>query len=170
LSLYQEGPVCILPNLYLGAHYNANNSCHIQQRGINCIINVASECKQTVAPNSNITYHHIQWKHNQSNLAHSGFQRGIEKIDEAHNRHQIVLVHCQQGIERSAALVLAFLLHVSNRHSNHYHKQPWSLERALSFVKERAPNIRPNMELMYQLKEFEESMIRKPTTWIRRSK
>ncbi|KAI7899272.1 protein-tyrosine phosphatase-like protein, partial [Cokeromyces recurvatus] len=103
-----------------------------------------------------ITYHHIQWKHNQSNLAHSEFQRGIKTINEAHDKHQIVLVHCQQGVERSAALVLAFLLFISHQPGSSHH-QPWSsLERAMGFVKERAPSIQPNMELLYQLKEFEE--------------
>lgn len=150
-NVYGQGPACILPNLYLGAHYNADNKEQLEQYGINCIMNVASEIVNT-EPLEHIQYHHIQWTHIQNNLACSEFEKAIKIILSAHEQKQIVLIHCQQGIERSAALVLAFLL---------YTTRTWTLDRALVFVKEKAPAIRPNMELLYQLREYEQSL-RKP--------
>lgn len=161
-TLYGQGPACILPNLYLGAHYNAINRQQLTQHGINCIINVASEVPNTL-PIHDIQYHHIQWTHVQNNLARSEFDKAIQTIMAAHDKNQTVLVHCQQGIERSAALVLAFLLYTTRLDKRFDSDsgltgQAWTLDRALKFVKEKAPGIRPNMELLYQLREYEQSI------------
>lgn len=157
---YKQGPACILPNLYLGAYYNAVNKERLQQFGINCIINVASEVTNTSEPIEGIHYHHIQWTHFQNNLARFEFDKAIKLILAAHEKNQIVFIHCQQGIERSAALVLAFLLYTTRGKqswSNTEQKEAWSLDRAFNYVREKAPHIRPNMELLYQLREYEQS-------------
>lgn len=151
-NLYQKGPACILPNLYLGAHYNTLNTHQLKKIGINCIINVASEIKQTKTPIRGIHYHHLGWTHCQSNLAVSEFDNAIQKITHAHDNNQIVLIHCQQGVERSATLVLAYLLYCRRKEIG------WSLDKAMSVVKEKAPGIRPNMELLYQLREYEQAL------------
>jgi predicted protein tyrosine phosphatase len=163
---YQEGPACILPNLYLGAHYNACNVAQLARHQISCVINVASEI--AMAP-SQVEYHHLRWTHSQNNLSQSEFDRAIELIETAHYKNQIVLVHCQQGIERSAALVLAFLLRSSYRMKRvtvtaanvvkQLAGQNWSLDQALAFVQEKAPGIRPNMQLLYQLREYEKKLL-----------
>lgn len=167
---YQEGPACILPNLYLGAYCNARNKAQLSRHQISCIINVASEV--TIVPKQ-IQYHHLHWTHNQTNLARSEFGHAIALIEAAHSQNQIVLVHCQQGIERSASLVLAFLMNISRRRKKvtalttnrssstatiHLVGQDWSLDEALDFVQEKAPGIRPNMELLYQLREYEKKI------------
>ncbi|KAI9365814.1 protein-tyrosine phosphatase-like protein [Pilaira anomala] len=146
-NLYKQGPACILPNLYLGSYYNALDGSQLNILDINCIINVASEVQITTIPTVK-EYHHIRWTHCQKNLAHVEFAQAISKIQLAHHRQKKVLIHCQQGIERSAALVIAYLL-----------CQNWSLDRALKYVQEKAPGIRPNMELLYQLQEYEKSII-----------
>ncbi|KAI8645277.1 protein-tyrosine phosphatase-like protein [Parasitella parasitica] len=166
-NVYQHGPACILPNLYLGACYNALNVTQLTHHGITCIINVASEIR-IIAPLPHIDYHHIKWTHSQHNLAISEFDRAVDTIRSAHKHHRIVLIHCQQGIERSAALILAFLLKSTRcmkridttimMDSGIFAGQNWSLDRALEFVKDKAPNIRPNMELLYQLREYEQSI------------
>lgn len=163
--LYRQGPACILPNLYLGAHYNASNAQQLAQFNIRCIINVASEISISSLPNT-IVYHHLHWTHRQNNLARVEFAQAISKIEYAHSQQQNILIHCQQGIERSAALVIAYLLFSSrqavkitsrsdNTSSSHLAGQNWTLDCALKYVQERAPGIRPNMELLYQLREYE---------------
>ncbi|KAI7889771.1 protein-tyrosine phosphatase-like protein [Mucor mucedo] len=165
-DLYQKGPACILPNLYLGSYYNALNVTQLNQLNINCIINVASEI-HLVTP-TKIDYHHMHWTHRQNNLARAEFAHAISKIQTAHSKKQNVLIHCQQGIERSAALVVAFLLctsrlvvvkKISSSGSSCLAGQNWSLDRALDYVQERAPGIRPNMELLYELREFEKQIV-----------
>ncbi|KAL9553689.1 hypothetical protein MBANPS3_003166 [Mucor bainieri] len=164
-NIYQQGPACILPNLYLGAYYNALNATQLTRHGITCIINVASEIDAVSLP-QHIEYHHIKWTHSQLDLATSGFEQAIALIRIAHDRRQTVMIHCQQGIERSAALVVAYLIK-STRSARRIHAkadedalagQNWSFDRALNFVKEKAPKIRPNMELLYQLREYEQSI------------
>ncbi|KAI8879307.1 DSPc-domain-containing protein, partial [Backusella circina FSU 941] len=140
---YQYGPACILPNLYLGASYNAENTQQLHRLDVTSIINVASEINLPPASNK-LEYHHIRWTHNQHNL---DFNRVIQIIYTAHSKNQVVLVHCQQGIERSATLVLAYLIYLS--------RQNWSLDHAISYVQKRAPAIRPNMNQLYQLREYE---------------
>lgn len=164
-NIYQQGPACILPNLYLGAYYNAHNANQLTRHGITCVINVASEVDLVSLP-QHIEYHHIKWTHSQLDLAKSEFDRAIALIRMAHDRNQTVMIHCQQGIERSAALVVAFLIkstHCTKRINAKVDKdalagQNWSFDRALDFVKEKAPKIRPNMELLYQLREYEQSL------------
>lgn len=158
MQLYQKGPACILPNLYLGAFHNAQDIQQLKTHGINCIINVASEIKYTI-PIPSINYHHIHWTHTQTNLASVEFDNAIKIIMDAHTQNQTVLIHCQQGIERSAALVLAFLLFTNG----------WTLDTALSFVKQKAPGIRPNMELLYQLREYEQTKQNIQTKTMKRS-
>ncbi|KAI8047558.1 protein-tyrosine phosphatase-like protein [Gilbertella persicaria] len=148
---YQTGPACILPNLYLGAYHNALDTAQLERHRINCIINVACEITIKTIPH-HITYHHFAWTHSQQDLAKSEFTRAISLIYQAHSQHQTVLIHCQQGIERSAALVVAFLIHLSSS------ARVWSLDDTLRFVKTKAPGIRPNMELIYQLREYERSL------------
>ncbi|KAI9253089.1 protein-tyrosine phosphatase-like protein [Helicostylum pulchrum] len=163
-DLYKHGPACILPNLYLGSYYNALDGTQLNKLDINCVINVASEINITAIPNIK-EYHHIRWTHSQNNLAHVEFAQAISKIQLAHSKRKNVFIHCQQGIERSAALVIAYLLCVSRQLAkitcveNSLAGQNWSLDRALKYVQERAPGIRPNMELLYQLQEYEKFVI-----------
>lgn len=158
---YQYGPACILPNLYLGACYNAENIQQLHRLDVTSIINVASEINLS-PPSNKLDYHHIRWTHNEDNL---DFNQVIQIIYAAHKKDQVVLVHCQQGIERSATLVLAYLIYLSRCNkpftalsSNLIAGQNWSLDHAISYVQKRAPAIRPNMNQLYQLREYEKSM------------
>ncbi|KAI8368747.1 protein-tyrosine phosphatase-like protein [Blakeslea trispora] len=148
---YQSGPAHILPNLYLGAYHNATNTTQLDCFRINCVINVASEISLILPPH--ITYHHLKWTHCQRNLAQSEFAHAIHLIHQAHQQQKTVLVHCQQGIERSAALIIAFLIHASKTK-----EATWTLDHTVAFVKSKAPGIHPNMELLYQLREYEKSL------------
>ncbi|KAI8874913.1 phosphatases II, partial [Backusella circina FSU 941] len=175
-SLYHAGPVRILPNLYLGAAHNAQDVYQLKKYSISTIINVASEViKPCVIPYT-IDYHHIRWTHNQDNLASLEFGRAIDLIKGAHFKNHKVLVHCQQGIERSAALIIAYLMHMSRRprllstvHTKQDQEknditsqslagQNWSLDHVITFVKERANGIRPNLSEMYQLHEYDKAL------------
>jgi hypothetical protein len=170
-TLYHAGPVCILPNLYLGAAQNAQDVYQLKKCSISTIINVASEViKPCVIPYT-IEYHHIRWTHNQDNLASLEFGRAIDLIKGAHFKNHKVLVHCQQGIERSAALIIAYLIHMSRRPrllstikqedeitSQSLAGKNWSLDHAITFVKERANGIRPNLSEMYQLHEYDKAL------------
>ncbi|KAI9278236.1 protein-tyrosine phosphatase-like protein, partial [Phascolomyces articulosus] len=116
LSHYEHGPAQILPNLFLGACHTAEDKEILERHGISCIVNVAHEIHSDIAPHYVSSYHHLKWTHTQNNLARREFQRAIRYIETAHRANMNVLVHCQSGVERSAALMIAYILYLS-RHS-----------------------------------------------------
>lgn len=59
-----------------------------------------------------------------------------------------VLVHCIQGISRSASMIIAYLM---TRNS-------WSLRKAYDFVKEKRPIIKPIRYFIEQLQQYEKSL------------
>jgi len=96
-----------------------------------------------------IHYYHQCWNHNQRNTQ--------EKLLEAFNiidstrledQHSI-LVSCQQGVSRSATLVIAYVMKCKQ----------WGLMKSYNFVKEKCPWIAPNITLMNELSEFEQRLL-----------
>ncbi|KAJ3143973.1 Protein transport protein ssh1 [Irineochytrium annulatum] len=55
------------------------------------------------------------------------------------------LVACQQGVSRSASLVIAYVMA----------ERGVGVEEAYEFVKERSSVVGPNVEMMGRLREFE---------------
>ncbi|KAF7305720.1 Phosphotyrosine protein phosphatase II [Mycena chlorophos] len=68
-------------------------------------------------------------------------------IAEALGRGESVLVHCQQGVSRSASVVIAFLIR----------ERAMSYEDALTFVRERRRCARPNWGFVRTLEEWEKT-------------
>jgi len=69
----------------------------------------------------------------------------VEDIDSALRRGRNVLVHCQQGVSRSAAIVIAYLIR----------KRGMSFDSAITFVRQRRPCIKPNSGFVRCLREWE---------------
>ena len=63
-------------------------------------------------------------------------------VDPSSEREPNVLVHCAQGISRSAAAVIAFLMM----------RNSWDYETALDFLREKRPAVRPNKGFEEQLR------------------
>jgi dual specificity phosphatase 12 len=59
-------------------------------------------------------------------------------LDKGHN----VLVHCTEGVSRSATIVISFIRNL-HRH--------WTAEEAIEFVRQAAPHINPNPGFLKQL-------------------
>ncbi|TFK46693.1 phosphotyrosine protein [Heliocybe sulcata] len=59
-----------------------------------------------------------------------------------------VLVHCAQGVSRSASVVSAFLIAAYG----------WTPQQAVQFVKEKRPAAEPNFGFVSQLKEYADSI------------
>lgn len=92
----------------------------------------------------NIRYKKFYWHHNQDHLS-KYFDKAFDFINESRNRKRAVLVSCQQGVSRSASLIIAYIM--KTLHLN--------VAQAYAFVKLRNPHISPNLNLMNQLTEFE---------------
>jgi len=92
----------------------------------------------------NIRYKKFYWHHNQDHLS-KYFDKAFDFINESRNKKKAVLVSCQQGVSRSASLIIAYIM--KTLHLN--------VAQAYAFVKLRNPHISPNLNLMNQLTEFE---------------
>lgn len=156
-KLYQHGPAQILPYLFLGACHTVERTM-LSNLGIACILNVAHEIEPPSNLHTSTLYYHLRWTHTQPNLGRREFHRAIRVLRDNISQKKKVLVHCQSGIERSAALVIAYVVSYTKK----------SVEEAVDYVRARAPGIRPNLALMYQLSEFEALMHNKRTPQARR--
>lgn len=170
LDSYTCGPVCIVqPNLYLYSEPSAE-----QVRHFDVVINVAKEIdnplhadlsgdrsqsqSQANEKGSNPEYIHLPWQHNQNfgeELPH--LTALIDRKINASN--QKVLVHCQQGVSRSASLIIAYIMK----------SQSMDINEAYAYVKSKSPCIGPNMSLIYQLCEWGKTLAKPDTYQHRRS-
>ncbi|KAG0274247.1 hypothetical protein BGZ95_009975 [Linnemannia exigua] len=166
-SPYISEPVCVLPNLYLGAEHNATNVRVLKRLGITFVLNVAIEIAKQEgsttttttqldtsaaeeATRGTIDFKSLAWTHHQKDLLRD-FPAAFAMIDAAlaaNNGQGKALVHCQLGVSRSASLVIAYVMRARGM----------GLTEAYDFVKQRSGVISPNMSLMYQLAEFEKGL------------
>ena len=71
-------------------------------------------------------------------------------INLAHESKGNVLVHCKQGISRSASIILGFLIGHRARDVN-----TKTVDSALKFLKEKYPKANPNYFFLRSIKEWE---------------
>ena len=69
-------------------------------------------------------------------------------IGDALRQRGCVLVHCVQGMSRSASVVAAYLMAAYG----------WSVADAVSFVRSRSANAQPNSGFMSQLQEYHDAL------------
>ncbi|KAK7037354.1 hypothetical protein VNI00_011104 [Paramarasmius palmivorus] len=188
---YADGPVEILPGVWLGSEDNAHDIPTLLKNGIRSILNVAKEVASPFesaatpaqhlrsavsTPNTaNPTYYpphppsgrpgmyhlKLQWSHGQRDLVEDGFPSAMKFIDAAQQRGEGILVHCQSGISRSAALVIALVMRAAADRSPNGPSGVWALkgmQDAYDFVRDKSKMIGPNMSLIYQLLEYEKRL------------
>ncbi|KAJ3211354.1 hypothetical protein HDU67_004588 [Dinochytrium kinnereticum] len=94
-------------------------------------------------------YLKIPWSHGEPDLS-TDFQRAFSYIDGAVSQNLPVLVACQQGVSRSATLVIAYVMATRRM----------GCVEAYEFVKGRSAGVCPNVGFMAQLVEFEMALKR----------
>lgn len=105
-----------------------------------------------------IEYVHMPWEHNQA--LHGDLPVLTSFIDRRINlANKRVLVHCQQGVSRSASLVIAYIMK----------EKALGVNEAYSYVKNKSSGIGPNMSLIYQLCEWGKTLQRPKASAQRRS-
>lgn len=88
-------------------------------------------------------YVHMPWQHNQAVTGDlPALTNFIDRRVNLDNKR--VLVHCQQGVSRSASLVIAYVMKA----------KVMDINTAYSYVKDKSHGIGPNMSLIYQLCEW----------------
>lgn len=94
-------------------------------------------------------YIHIPWEHNTDIVP--DLYTLVRIIDDRVQQGKRVLVHCQCGVSRSASLIVAYGL---------YKNPGISVQEAYDAVKKRSKWIGPNMNLIMQLQEFRNGLLR----------
>ena len=162
---YLDGPVSILPGIWLGSEDNARDRTALVDRGITAVLNVAKEVTLPLDTTGYpMHYLKLHWSHGQQNLADDGFSQAMAFTDAALHRGDGVLIQyallsvasrhahlftsCQCGISRSATLVIALVMRAAAERASNVPPAVWSLQGmhdAYSYVKEKSKWISPNM-------------------------
>lgn len=94
-------------------------------------------------------YIHVPWEHNTDIV--SDLHKLVQWMDERIQQKKRILIHCQCGVSRSASLIVAYGL---------FKDPQMSVQEAYDTAKKRSKWIGPNMNLIMQLQEFRNSLLR----------
>ncbi|CAI2723406.1 unnamed protein product [Schistosoma spindalis] len=136
----------IFPFLYLGNEYDGQNEKILNKYGIDSILNVT--IKTPFLDESRFNCCRLPANDSHSQDLRSYFASAFQFIEEARCSGKTVLVHCQAGVSRSPALIIAYLMNYSSL----------SLLDAYQYVKSRRSVIAPNFAFMGQLYELESDL------------
>lgn len=166
LNAYPHGPKCVYdPYLFL---YSEPTIEQLDQFDV--VINVAKELvppflgvdqlnqhlqaideniiqlSHTTKENKKLTYIYVPWTH--TSKICKELPALTNAIASSLNQGRKILIHCQCGVSRSASLIVAFFMSLRNI----------NLNDAYNMLKVQAPDISPNMSLIFQLMEWGESI------------
>lgn len=128
--------------LYLGNMWQATSPQVIADLGITHIVNASLDVGN-VFETDGVVYHDVKLKDSSAADISQFFDatcRFIHNAKQATPRHR-VLVHCTQGISRSATLVVVYLMRTHR----------WSLARAFNYVRAGRGVILPNDGFLHAL-------------------
>ena len=147
------GATELLPHLFLGSHGDACSTDQLQAKQIRRILNVAAECD--LAPtctSSPILTKHLKLRDHSDEDISDHFEECIRFIHDGIIKNEAVLVHCRFGVSRSATIVLAYLMQYGTNETN---PMQMSYEECFNYVKERRPQVSPNLGFVLALHQRE---------------
>lgn len=134
----------VRPWLLLGSQDAAHDMDTLKKHKVTHILNVAYGVENAFL--SDFTYKSISILDLPETNILSYFPECFEFIEQAKMKDGVVLVHCNAGVSRAAAVVIGFLMN----------SEEISLTRAFSLVKNARPSICPNAGFMEQLHTYQE--------------
>jgi protein-tyrosine phosphatase len=133
----------ITENIFLGNVLSAVDSNFIISNNIKVILSLSSS-NINVHPNI-LSYHHYYIKDDPEQDIITILNECTAIIENAVKKGYKILVHCEQGVSRSASVVIAYLIKYMNM----------NFLEAYNFVKRGRIIIRPNSGFVMQLRLFE---------------
>ncbi len=139
----------ILPHLYLSNRYGAWNLKLLQEKNITHVLVVGEELSSYFT--DHFIYEQLSFRDDGSEAESLKFVSSIPTAlafiattlrDPANN----ILVHCSQGMSRSAAIVAAYLISLEQYSMN--------ADDALTWIRRVRAIVRPNDQFMMQLRQF----------------
>jgi len=143
-----QKPSELLPRfLFLGNRTHALKPSLLSELGIKSIVNVSGESLSAQYPSGTLSeYLEFPEARDCDDYPVMDLYPAVRKaIMASEARGEGILVHCRQGISRSATLVIAYLMETKG----------WSLMTSLTHVAMLRPVVDPNDGFMKQLIEFE---------------
>lgn len=157
-----DKPSKIFDYLYLGSEWNAANFEELQKNNVGYILNVTREIDNFFPESFN--YMNIRVYDVEATDLLSHWPATFNFINTARKNGQAVLVHCKMGVSRSASTVIAYAMK----------QQHWTLDVALTYVRDRRSIIKPNEGFMKQLQTYSgilsASQQRHSALWKRKSR
>ena len=132
----------IIPNLYLGSIFVAEDEDTLKDIGITHIV-TAGRDMQPMYPKK-FNYRVLKLRDYEDENITKYFDSSIEFIENALNSDGKVLVHCLAGVSRSSAIVWAYLIKTKQ----------WEFEKALEYVQSKRRVANPNEGYQLQLVDF----------------
>ena len=131
----------IIPNkLYLGNNESAKNLDILKNNQITSIL-ICGYFLSEFFPGQFI-YKTLEIQDNEYEIIINSLIKGIEFIE----KNKTILVHCREGISRSSAIVIGYIMY----------KEKKSYIEAENFVRTKKSDINPNENFVNQLKEFDD--------------
>lgn len=136
----------VFPFLYLGAESDLTETA-IEKSKITHVLNAT----KTLAKPNNIkeaNFKRIPVLDSNGETILTYLDECVEFIDQRRLHNQRVLVHCVAGISRSATISIAYTM----KHLN------MTVDKAYDYVKQKRPEISPNLGFMGQLLEYQNGL------------
>lgn len=138
----------ILPRLWLASYMGTQNETKLRELGITHILSLYRNPNQKRVKGCQYQDVEIEDVDHADILRH--FPACLKFIEDtlSEDKKNQILVHCAQGISRSATIILAYLI-------KHSHMKP---EDALVFLKSKRSCVEPNVGFMQQLEKFHQEL------------
>lgn len=149
-------PARITKNVYLGCSDAATNEQWLKENRITHVLNVANECsvQQDLYNRLGIIWLHLKMndsvKSSKNGLEENMYE-AVEFISAANSVKGRILVHCSEGISRSATILAIYLMKCKKM----------SLLKALTLLRKKRAIIYPNKGFFKQLVQIEAKLFKK---------
>jgi len=163
-------PDLIEENLFLGCKQSSSHYSTLLKMGITHILTIANEFNPRfhnrsydalpdMKSDSNVVLReshkfvtmHVKMKETQTTDLLATFNECLPFIEESLDQskgERKLLIHCHVGINRSASIVIMYLMK----------KNGWTLNESLKFVRDRRPVVMPMPEFVKQLKSYNSTL------------
>lgn len=136
----------IIPRLYLGPYASGKRREELRAKNITHIMIVRSAIERIIAAKypEEFKYHIVEIP-DVPTVSLLPYLGGCKEFLDEGRASGGVLVHCDSGISRSAAVVIAYVMQEQNM----------SYDQAFQYVSDRRCCVHPNLGFMHQLSEYE---------------
>ena len=132
-------------NLYIGSYYDSQDSEQIRQQQIKVIVSVAYECDDMPFPNGTIKKQINIRSKCAEDITRENLDEFCKIVDIALKLKMNVLIHCVNGMHRSATFVIYYLMK----------KNFWNIDISYYFLKDRRAIIDPPYEFLETINSYQ---------------